>query len=758
MQSDTDPVLEALRTGAIATPTTSDSGSGAGNDPVIAALRSGNVVDQSGKPDKASAKATGGGGQSFTQSAGEFLLNQATGLGAAAIAGGRSVYDLATGKPLSEVDKANHAFIDKYTYQPRGAAAKAVVENNPLNLIGNVWGVVADTINNATDPNTWNRRVDTPAGNPLLADKAGTVDYGPPSTAPRQIGTGSTVLGPVLSGIGQVAMGAAPFFKGGVRAPEIPTNRATPGWGPGEPRSTPTPSPTTSDTTAPNAEPSPAATATAPSPADLSLAPSAPRTMPPAGRSGPTSQQPLSASGAPRAGYFEPQDVPGRPGVHIDTEPVEGGLPDAAAKQRAAILQRVGLENARDSALEGNAKNAATDWQLTKFDEPAGVRAKAQFDAERQALQQHAQDIVERTGGTVGTDEDSLNIRGQTIARPFDELADWFDEQRGKLYQAADERSGGHPVVQPLSLQALLDDPSFKNQLTARDQMHIRNGVAAELGRFQENNPAGLTVQNAEQFRQFLNTLWSPENSNIIGRMKGSLDDDVMKGAGEDLYGPARQLAQLQKQTLDNPSGISKLLERDPQTPINRTTPYVRIPDTLTRLDPAQFDNVVKTLQTMPESIQPAAHAALGEIKAHLANKVLDAGSSTSGQWNARGVEKVVKANSAKLQSAFADQPELLSSLQDLRSAGNILSVNQSYPGAAAQAANALKRGMMSRALSRVGATAGAGVGSILGPFGAAGGAAVGESVGARAGQSVAERAAVKKWESGMSKLSDLVK
>src|SRR5581483_6638240 len=136
-------------------------------------------------------------------------------------------------------------------------------------------------------------------------------------------------------------------------------------------------------------------------------------------------------------------------------------------------------------------------------------------------------------------------------------------------------------------------------------------------------------------------------------------------------------------------------------------------------------------------------------------NKIYDAGSSTSGQWNARGVEKVVKANSAKLQSAFEDQPEALAKIRDLRSAGNILSVNQSYPGAAAQAANALKRGFMSRALSRVGATAGAGAGSVLGPFGAAGGAAVGEAAGGAAGAKLAERAAVKKWQSGVTKLSD---
>ena len=231
----------------------------------------------------------------------------------------------------------------------------------------------------------------------------------------------------------------------------------------------------------------------------------------------------------------------------------------------------------------------------------------------------------------------------------------------------------------------------------------------------------------------------------------------MLKGAGEDIYGPARQVVQTEKQTLDNPSGVAKLMDVDPKNPLNRTTAYEKIPDTLTRLPAAQFDNVVRTLQAMPDAIQPQAQAALSEIKAHLANKVLDAGSSTQGQWNAPGVSKVLKANSAKLQSIFEDQPEVLQKIQDLDSAGKILKVDQSYPGAAAQAANALKRGLLSRSLSRLGATAGAGAGSILGPLGAAGGAAAGEALGSSAGASMAERSALKQWQKKTVKLSDLM-
>ncbi len=489
----------------------------------------------------------------------------------------------------------------------------------------------------------------------------------------------------------------------------------------------------------------------------------APRAAPydpsaPAPKAAPT--EPLTASGAPRAAPFEPADIPGKPGVTIDTEPVEGGLGKITEKsapalqERAAILQRVGLESARDSALEGDAKAAATDWQLSKFDEPAGAAAKAHFDAERAALQKHAEGLVEKTGGTLGMDEDSLNSRGQTIARPFDDLANWFDDKRKALYAAADERAQGAPVTNLSGVDALLKDPKFRNTLLAKDQGGLLSSIESQLEEFRKQSPQGFSVAGSEEFRQWLNQVWTNDNKAVIGRVKSVLDEDVLKGAGEDIYGPARKLVQMQKQTLDNPSGINKLMEHDPQTPINRTTPHVKIPDTLARLDPAQFDNVIKTLQTMPEELQPQAQAAINEIKAHLANKVYDAGNSTAGQWNARGVEKIVKANSAKLQSAFADQPEVLQGIADLRSAGKILSVNQGYPGAAAQAANALKRGLMSRVVGKVATTGGAAAGGLFGPFGAAGGAALGETLGGKAAQGMAERAAVRQWNAKISPLS----
>ncbi len=453
---------------------------------------------------------------------------------------------------------------------------------------------------------------------------------------------------------------------------------------------------------------------------------------------------------------FEPEPIQGTK-LSVDTEPVEGGVPESAMQSRAQILHRVGITQARQSALSGNAMDAATDFQLSRFDEPAGAAAKAQFDMERQALANHAEGIVKKTGGTIGTDQDTLNMRGQTVSAPFDALRDYFDEQHAANYKAADAKSAGAPVGKLEGVETLLKDPDFTEALLAKDQGGLLGSLQRQFERFQKLNPEGFTVESAEKFRKFMNQVWTPQNSATIGKIKAALDDDVLKGAGEDIYGPARALAQTEHQIF-NPKGIAKITDFDPNNPLNRATSFDKIPDTIARLPPAQFDNVIRTLHTLPEELQPQAQAAIAEIKSHLVNKILDAGQGTQGQWNAPGVAKVIKANSANLQSAFADQPEILQQIKDLDSAGRILKANQSYPGAAAQAANALKRGLLTKAITRGASSVGGAVGSVAGPLGAAGGAALGEAAGARLGASMGERAALKIWNNRVMTLSELMK
>ncbi|MGB6487548.1 MAG: hypothetical protein WBE91_11745 [Steroidobacteraceae bacterium] len=435
-----------------------------------------------------------------------------------------------------------------------------------------------------------------------------------------------------------------------------------------------------------------------------------------------------------------------------DGAPVEGGYSPEAQNERAAILQRIGLGQARQSAIEGNAKDAASDALMSKYDQPAGRAAAGQFEAERNALTAHAENIIGETGGTIGMDEDALAQRGQTIARPFDQLREYFDANTRRLYAQADQRAAGTPLTNLDSVDTLLQNPSFRNTLLARDQGNLLTAVGNQLERFREGNPNGFTAAGAEQVRQWLNQVWTPDNKWAVGNLKDAIDNDVLKTAGEDVYQAARAQRQLRTQTLENPKGVATLFDTDPNTLINRTTPFERIPDKLAQLPLDQYTNVLQTLKEMPDELQPDAQAALGEIRGHLVNKLLQAGTQTAGGsarglWAADRVANVLRTNAAKFRTTFQDDPQGQAGIKDLNSAGQILKADASYPGADAQAANAMKRGLISRTLKHVGGAVGAGTGGLVGPVGAAAGGVLGEMGGEALGASRAESAALKAWQ-----------
>ncbi len=445
-----------------------------------------------------------------------------------------------------------------------------------------------------------------------------------------------------------------------------------------------------------------------------------------------------------------------QPKPATDGPPVEGGLPKSAQAEREAILQRVGIGQARKSAIEGDAKAAATDYQTTRFDEPAGQALAAQFDHERAALTGFTEGLIKKAGGTIGTDEDALISRGTTIAKPFDDLREWFKARTKQLYAQAQSRSdelaaNGNPAAytQLQGVDKLLRSPTFRNTLMARDQGGLLSSIQAQLDHFRETNPNGFTPAGAEQFRQWLNQVWSPDKSWAIGQVTNAVDSDVLDQAGENIYGPARAMRTLKAATLDNPDGIAQLFDHDPKTPINRATPLEKIPDKIMALPAEQFSNLVDTLKKMPPELQPQADAALGEIKGQLLNRILKAGTETrTGRgaqlWRGEDVSQVLARHAAKFRIAFGDDPELQDGIKDLNSAGQILRTDQSYPGAFAQAANMTKRGIGSSIVRQVGRAGGAMAGGVLGPLGAAGGEMAGSAAGEAAASALAERAALK--------------
>lgn len=414
-------------------------------------------------------------------------------------------------------------------------------------------------------------------------------------------------------------------------------------------------------------------------------------------------------------------------------------------KRREDVLASVGIENARHSAISGDAKAAATDYQTSKLDNPAGNYMRGVLDQERNALTNYADKLVKDTGGTSGIDQSSVYARGNTITGALDAYKSWFDNKIGDLYRAADERAQGVPTKLDRFKEVLGDS----SELTNSDRVHLQGAVNAYLKKLDLIGEDGSFIGNAKQaetVRKYLNEQWSPQNGKFVAKLKDALDDDVTGSAGEDIYAQARQVRLMRGNTLDNPNGIAKIMDASGPEGINRSVPIEKIPDALVAMPVDQLTHVVETLKNAPPELQPQAQAALNEMRAHFANKLQATGASHAGQWNAKGVRQFLENNKERMSQVFT--PDEMKSFANLKEAGEILAKDQSYPGAAVQGHNLVRSGVMHGIQTGAAAVGGA----IAGPTGAA----AGSFLGGKAAQAIGDKASLKSAQSRVKKLSDL--
>lgn len=414
------------------------------------------------------------------------------------------------------------------------------------------------------------------------------------------------------------------------------------------------------------------------------------------------------------------------------------GMGDQA--RRKDILHRVGVGELRNSAVQGDAKSAATDYQMSKLDNPQGQHMARVINSERDAVQNFAERIVEDTGGTRGSGQTENLQRGQNIIAPLDGIKDSFDAGINRLYKLADQRAKGKPF-DTAKVRAIVGDES--EFLGTVEGEALLRGVKARMRSLKmtdaEGTPQRTTVAQAERLKQYLGDQWTPRTSRLIKRLKEGIDDDVLAAAGEDVYARARKLRSDRARILDDPQGIAKVMDAEGPQGINRAVATERIGDVITTLPVAQFSHIIKTLNEAPAELRGPAQAALAEIKSQFANKVAEIGNKTQTQWNAKGVSKYLNDNSARLRVLFS--PPELQRFADLNDAGHILRFDSSYPGAAVQHANLKRAAVLEHGMTAAGGAIG---GFVAGPPGALAGAAAGKVFGDKAGRRLNERAGLK--------------
>lgn len=437
------------------------------------------------------------------------------------------------------------------------------------------------------------------------------------------------------------------------------------------------------------------------------------------GKGAPSGDRPGGSKGPTEAVKFTPPEKEGA---------TRAALPTRDQATREQTLRAIGLKETRHSAVSGDTKETGTDFQTSKLDNAAGTRMTNVINNERETVRDYADSLVKDSGGSTGTDQSNRRVRGQRITAPIEAYDKSLEDETRRQYKIADQRAAGVPIELAGTKEILKNNSAFLGTTEGKQLLEGVQARAKELGLSGPNetfNPA--TVAQAESLRQYLNENWSPRTSRLIGALKGALDLDVAKAAGADIYAAARKVRTERAVNLEEPKGIAKLAAPDDRLGINRQVAHEDVGDYVANLSADQFGQVVNVLKASGKNpkIAPQAATALNEIRAHFANEVKAKGDSTKGMWNEKAVNQYLQDNNANMAQVFT--PEELKRFQTLNDAGNILRMDRTYPGAAAQGHNFVVGGVLSGA--EHGATvAGAALGHIPG-------AVVGHGVGKIAGK-----------------------
>ena len=362
----------------------------------------------------------------------------------------------------------------------------------------------------------------------------------------------------------------------------------------------------------------------------------------------------------------------------------ENGLPLDEQYSRAQTLNRVlGADHTADlAAIEGRGKERATNYAASNTDTATGNFLKERFADEQKRLADFAERQVKNTGGTVGLDESTVYKRGNTILKPLQDLETNFDNATRKIYAERDALAKDIPVEAQNIMKVLNDESLTLANTETIGLTNIAKARMKQLGMIdKDGNLLPTDAKTAENFRKFVNENWDRKNANLHRQLKEAVDTDVLANLDTNtpFYKDARALVELRKNTLDNPNGISKILDADGPKGINRKVQIEKIAQNIADMPVDQFTHVIDTLKGVPPELQPQATAALSEIKAQFANRVAE-------QKTPRQVTKYMNDNREVMNRVFT--PDEMANLRDYHNAVHILATDTGYKGAAVQKIN----------------------------------------------------------------------
>jgi len=219
----------------------------------------------------------------------------------------------------------------------------------------------------------------------------------------------------------------------------------------------------------------------------------------------------------------------------------EGLTPDQAARQ--AFMRSQGIEPTRAQITREKSDFIAQQ-------EAGKVSSKISdvLSEQNKVLSTRFDDVIKGTTGDLGTETN-------TMIDAVSDKALKLDNEISNLYKMARDSSPDEKNVKFVALEKKLRELAPDNEVTGGAIKSIR-GTLNQRGAFNKWDAVGkVDVDTAEEIRKKINSLYdekNPQRNIALRELKDSLDEDVFRSAGGDVYEQAR------KAKADFERGLSK--------------------------------------------------------------------------------------------------------------------------------------------------------------------------------------------------------
>lgn len=266
--------------------------------------------------------------------------------------------------------------------------------------------------------------------------------------------------------------------------------------------------------------------------------------------------------------------VPARVKALLNTSYLKDLTPEQ--QQRLLTYEALGVKDYTLSDVTRNYADATATRNLAQNAELGAPIREADL-AKNQQLLQAADKAQAMTGGKAG---DAYST-GQQVQKAFEGQLNSINGKINALYQKADAAAKGAPQVQTKPISTALS--GLRSEFLASSEgKGLLNGIRSRLQDFsggppknpgkvllvdadgkplltEGDIPKGMTFQDSERFRQYLNDVWSPDNSRLISKIKNAVDAAQDQAGGGDIYKEARFLRQNRAQMFENQDGVARI-------------------------------------------------------------------------------------------------------------------------------------------------------------------------------------------------------